>query len=149
MNTQKTPNKTLLKKIKDLAGKNVTLLGYQKFDILKDHLSRAKAFIFAAEEDFGISPLEAQASGTPVIAFGKGGALETIRGLDDDDPTGLFFTEQTVDNLTKAISLFEKNVDKISAESCVVNAQRFSDSRFRNEFKKLVEDEYKEWKLNI
>lgn len=137
------------KRIKALAGENVTLLGYQKFDVLKDHLARAKAFIFAAEEDFGIAPLEAQASGTPVIAFGKGGALETIRGLDDGNPTGLFFIEQTVTELTKAINLFEQNVDKISAESCVINAQRFSDSRFRSEFKKFVEDEYKEWKLNI
>ena len=79
------------KKIQNIAASNVTLLGYQKFNVLKEHLSNAKAFIFAAEEDFGIAPLEAQASGTPVIAFGKGGALETIKGLSDDEPTGVFF----------------------------------------------------------
>jgi len=69
------------KKVKSKASKNVELLGYQSSDVLKDYMQRAKAFIFMAEEDFGIITLEAQACGTPVIAFGKGGALETIRGV--------------------------------------------------------------------
>ena len=80
------PNKKLVvigdgpdfEKIKAKAGSNIQILGYQPFEILKDYMQRAKAFVFAAEEDFGITPVEAQACGTPVIAFGKGGALETV-----------------------------------------------------------------------
>ena len=155
--TKKLPDKKLVvigdgpdfKKIQALAGDNVTLLGYQKFDVLKDHLAKAKAFIFAAEEDFGIAPLEAQASGTPVIAFGKGGALETILRLDSDKPTGLFFREQTVDALAQAVEDFELEGHKIRPEYCVENARRFSDKRFRQEFKDFVEQEYKEWKENL
>lgn len=151
--TKKFPSKKLVvigdgpdfDKIKALAGANVTLLGYQKFDVLKDHLARAKAFIFAAEEDFGIAPLEAQASGTPVIAFGKGGALETIKGLDCDKPTGLFFNQQTIDSLALAIEQFENTTSVFSAQACVENAQRFSETRFRQEFESFVTTAYKEW----
>lgn len=155
--SKKLPDKKLVvigdgpdfKKIKALAGDNVTLLGYQKFAVLKNHLAKAKAFIFAAEEDFGIAPLEAQASGTPVIAYGKGGALETILGLDSDKPTGLFFREQSVDALAQAVEHFELEGHKIRPEHCVENARRFSDVRFRQEFKNFVEQEYKEWKENL
>lgn len=66
-------------KIKSIAGSNVKILGYQPFEVLKDHMQRVKGFVFAAEEDFGITPVEAQACGTPVIAFGKGGSLKSIR----------------------------------------------------------------------
>src|SRR6266404_5804267 len=82
-----------MKKIKSVAGENVTILGHQPFDVLVDHLRRARAFVFAAEEDFGISVVEAQACGTPVIAYGKGGALETVRDLSEPRPTGMFFDE--------------------------------------------------------
>lgn len=154
--SKRLPNKKLIvigdgpdfDKIKALAGSNVTLLGYQKFDVLKDHLARAKAFIFAAEEDFGIAPLEAQASGTPVIAFGKGGALETIKGLDCEQPTGLFFEQQTIDALALAIEQFENNINIFNAQSCVDNAQRFSETRFRQEFESFVEIEYQKWSVN-
>jgi glycosyltransferase involved in cell wall biosynthesis len=84
-------------KIRVKAGANVTLLGYQPFAVLQDHLQRARAFVFAAEEDFGIAPLEAQACGTPVIAFGRGAVLETIRDKSQSaDGTGVFFCVQTV-----------------------------------------------------
>lgn len=75
------------------AAANVELAGFADQDVLRDTLQRARAFVFAAEEDFGIAPVEAQACGTPVIAFGKGGALETVRGLGlvGEKPTGLFF----------------------------------------------------------
>jgi glycosyltransferase involved in cell wall biosynthesis len=132
-------------KIKRLAGSNVTLLGYQKFDVLKDHLARAKAFIFAAEEDFGIAPLEAQASGTPVIAFGKGGALETIQGLEAEKPTGVFFDHQSVESLGSAVALFEEKAQLISAQACTDNAQRFSDKRFIQEFESYIETEFLTW----
>lgn len=134
------------KKIQNIAASNVTLLGYQKFNVLKEHLSNAKAFIFAAEEDFGIAPLEAQASGTPVIAFGKGGALETIKGLSDDEPTGVFFQEQTIESLSKAIRSFEANSESITKEFCVKNSIKFSKDRFKIEFKEFVENEYSRWR---
>ena len=81
-----------MERVRKVAGSNVTLLGYQPNEILVDYLQRARAFVFAAEEDFGILPVEAQACGTPVIAFGKGGTLETIIGLDSacgSPPTGV------------------------------------------------------------
>ncbi len=126
-------------KIKSKAGPNVTLLGYQASSILKDYMQRAKAFIFAAEEDFGISPLEAQACGTPVIAFGKGGVLETIRGLgESDNPTGVFFKQQSVESLIEAINVYENNFDHIIPQTCRENALRFSSERFRQEMEKYV-----------
>ena len=69
-----------LKRLKAKQVRNVEVLGHQEFEVLKDYMQRAKAFVFAAEEDFGIIPIEAQACGTPVIAFGKGGSLETVKG---------------------------------------------------------------------
>ena len=124
------------------AGSNIELMGWQPFDVLKNHMQRAKAFIFAAEEDFGIAPLEAQACGTPVIAFGKGAALETIRGLASEAPTGVFFYDQTPNAVAKALAEFEEYQARISAEACRKNALRFSPARFRQEFTELVE---KEW----
>lgn len=123
-----------MKKLKARAGGNVELLGQQPFEILCHHLQHAKAFIFAAEEDFGIAPLEAQACGTPVIAYAKGGALETIRGLDAHQPSGVFFHQQDVPELVAAINLFEQYQTTISAEHCRHNALRFSPETFRTQF---------------
>ncbi len=132
-------------KILAKAGKNVTLLGYQSNEVLVDYLQRAKAFLFAPEEDFGIAPLEAQACGTPVIAFGKGGALETIAGLDSDSPTGVFFFEQSVSAIHDAVQLFEDNQRLITVEACVENARRFSNERFSKEFCVFIEQAYAKW----
>lgn len=121
---------------------NITLLGYQPFDVLKSHMQRAKAFVFAAEEDFGITPVEAQACGTPVIAFGKGGALETVRPLGVDLPTGLFFAEQTVASVCDAITTFESNRSLFKPSSCRENAERFSEERFTRELTAFVEDKW-------
>ena len=123
-------------KIRRKAGPNVELLGYQPFSVLKDHMCRAKAFVFAAEEDFGITPVEAQACGTPVIAFGKGGALETVRPLGVDAPTGLFFDTQSVSSLCTAVKSFEENQHMFIAADCRANAEKFSTQRFerRNNF---------------
>jgi glycosyltransferase involved in cell wall biosynthesis len=125
-------------KVKALAPANVQILGYQSDAVLKNHMQRAKAFVFAAEEDFGITPVEAQACGTPVIAFGKGGALETIVGLDNVQPTGVFFKEQSVPSLADAVHLFEANADLITPQACRANAMRFSQERFRKEFTEFV-----------
>ena len=129
-------------KCKALAGENVILMGWQPFEVLKDHMQRAKAFIFAAEEDFGITPLEAQACGAPVIAFGKGGVMETVRGLDSDHPTGVFFNEQTSDAIVSAVEIFEKECKLINPSACRENALRFSPERFRAEFVDLIDREW-------
>jgi glycosyltransferase involved in cell wall biosynthesis len=132
-----------LKKIERLATPNVTLLGYQNNTVLRDHLQRARAFVFAAEEDFGIMPLEAQACGTPVIAFGKGGALETV----SESRSGMFFPEQSVKSLSAAISRFEEHEHTFDARTVRQNSSRFRAARFRSELSDFVDarwDEFKE-----
>lgn len=127
---------------------NIELLGYQPFSGLKHHLQRAKAFVFAAEEDFGIAPVEAQACGTPVIAFGKGGALETVRDLSGDQPTGLFFPEQTVPSLCAAVQYFEEKQTFFQPEFCRQNAERFSKARFQQEMQQFIDMKWNEFKQN-
>jgi glycosyltransferase involved in cell wall biosynthesis len=123
-----------MQKVRAKAAPNIEVMGYQKFEVLKDRMRRAKAFVFAAEEDFGISVVEAQACGTPVIAYGKGGALETVRDLTQSRPTGLFFDEQSADAIIAAVDAFEREPGRIRAEDCRANAERFSVSRFRERF---------------
>ena len=127
------------KKIKKLAKENILLLGYQPDEVLVDYMQRAKAFVFAAEEDFGITPVEAQACGTPVIAFGKGGALETINGLTSNLPTGVFYNHQTIDSLVDAVYEFELNIQRFTSQSCRRNAEKFGVERFKKEFKSFVD----------
>ncbi|WP_432706442.1 glycosyltransferase family 4 protein [Azotobacter salinestris] len=134
-----------LHKIRSLAGPNIKFLGYCEFSVLKEHLRKARAFVFAAEEDFGIAPLEAQAAGTPVIAYGRGGALETIRGLDSDNPSGCFFHAQNIEALEEAVRRFEEQLPRITSGNCVGNALRFSETRFREEFECFVTNEYRKW----
>ena len=118
---------------------NIKLMGYQPFSVLKDHMQRAKAFVFAAEEDFGITPVEAQACGTPVIAYGRGGALETVRGLNiKDKPTGIFFDKQNKNCLIKAINYFEDNREKIQLKDCRENALSFSIDNFKDRLKEYI-----------
>jgi glycosyltransferase involved in cell wall biosynthesis len=146
--TRKFPNKKLIvigdgpdySKIKALAGRNIEFLGRAPFDELHQHLASARAFVFAAEEDFGIAPLEAQSCGTPVIALGKGGALETVVGLDSTSPTGVFFPEQSVDALARAVDEFEENAELMTSINCRENALRFSEQLFQSEFKDFVSD---------
>lgn len=132
-------------KVRAKAGPNVRLLGRQPHQVLVEKMQDARAFVFAAEEDFGIMPVEAQACGTPVIAFGKGGACETIRGLDDSEPTGVFFAHQTVPSLIQAVELFESNFGRFSTEAIRENAMRFDVSRFRAEFRRIVEKGWEEF----
>lgn len=132
-------------KIKAIAGPNVELLGYQSFEVLKAHMQKAKAFVFAAEEDFGITPVEAQACGTPVIAYGKGGALETVNSFaQSNSPTGIFFDEQTPESIIGAVNSFEEISHLISSNDCRENSLRFSPERFREEFRSFVEEKIME-----
>ncbi|MCQ4313475.1 glycosyltransferase family 4 protein [Pseudomonas stutzeri] len=133
-----------MEKAKELATPNVTLMGYQSFAVLLHHMQRARAFVFAAEEDFGIAPIEAQACGTPVIAYGRGGVLETVRGLDHLEPTGVFYFEQTPESLIAAVSEFESAAHHIRSETCRASAERFSTERFRQEIKSFVDTRVRE-----
>ncbi|WGS52892.1 glycosyltransferase family 4 protein [Paraburkholderia sp. D15] len=128
-----------MKKIKAAAGENVSILGHQPFDVLVDHLRRARAFVFAAEEDFGISVVEAQACGTPVIAFGRGGALESVIGLPLERPTGVFFGDQTIDSLLEAVTRFEHNAHLFDPRVCRRNAERFSSENFKSALMSFVD----------
>jgi glycosyltransferase involved in cell wall biosynthesis len=121
---------------------NVTMLGQQPETVLRDHLRRARAFVFAAEEDFGIAPLEAQACGTPVIAYAKGGVLETLRGQDDDNPTGVFFFEQTSQAIRDAVATFETVQHRIGQSACRENALRFGIPRFRGELRAFIDEQW-------
>lgn len=122
-------------KIQSIAhgSKNITLLGYQKFEVLKQYLQNAKAFVFAAEEDFGITPVEAMACGTPVIAYAKGGVLETVI----NGQTGVFFAQQTAESIIDAIAQFGKVL--WSADVCRHQAERFSTDLFLSRFYHLVQ----------
>lgn len=129
-------------KIKAIAenAPNIELMGFQPNEVLKDHMQRAKAFVFAAEEDFGIIPVEAQACGTPVIAYGAGGALETVIGYEKDaeNATGIFFDEQTPDCLAEAVKRFNSICEKIEYKNCRKNAEKFAPSEFQKQLKDVV-----------
>ena len=129
---------TEMDRVRKVAGPNVELLGYQSTAVVRDYMQRARAFVFAAEEDFGIAPVEAQACGTPVIAFGRGGALETVRGLEHPRPTGIFFAEQTPAAIAAAVSEFEQNESKFDPRACRDNSQRFSPTVFRERYSHFV-----------
>jgi glycosyltransferase involved in cell wall biosynthesis len=120
--------------IKNMATPNVSILGYQNDENLRYYMQHARAFLFAAQEDFGIAPVEAQACGTPVIAYGKGGVTESVAGLDTECPTGVLFAEPTVESLIEGIQRFEENRERISPAACRENACRFAPERFRSEF---------------
>jgi glycosyltransferase involved in cell wall biosynthesis len=123
-------------KIKNIAAghANIQMLGFQSNEVLIDNMQKAKAFVFAAEEDFGIIPVEAQACGTPVIAYGKGGCLETVA----DGVSGLHFAEQMVESVVDAIERFE-SIPLLAAEQVRNNAEQFSIDSFRHKLQTLVE----------
>ena len=122
-------------KIRATAGPNVQLLGRQNDEAVADYMSRCKAFVFAADEDFGIVPVEAQAAGAPVIAYGKGGSLETVVA----DVTGVFFGQQNQESLSRAIGIFEANADRFDPAIIRRHAEKFRPERFRAEFSAILE----------
>ena len=116
-------------RLQKLAKDNIQLLGYQSDEVVTDLMNRAKAFVYMAVEDFGIAMVEAQAAGCPVIAFGKGGAVEIVQ----EGETGLLFQEQAAGSLSEAVLQFQ-NLKLTSKAAHAVNAARFSSKRFREEF---------------
>jgi glycosyltransferase involved in cell wall biosynthesis len=123
-----------LAKLKSMATPNIEFLGWVSDDELPAIYAKCKALIFPGEEDFGIAPVEAQASGRPVIAYGRGGALETVM----PDVTGHFFYEKTVESLCEAIQKFERRIDLFSCKNITGNATRFSKQNFVTKFEDFV-----------
>jgi len=136
-------------KVKSRAKKNIEFLGFQESSVLIEYMQKARAFIFTAEEDFGIAPVEAQACGTPVIAYGKGGITETVIPYGSTDnkqsPTGIFFYKQTSAALIDAVNQFEAIKDQFDPREIRRNAERFSVDRFQNELKNFIEAKIEEY----
>lgn len=124
--------------LKKRAGPNVTLLGYQPDEAVAHYLEHARALVFAAEEDFGIVPVEAQACGTPVIAYGCGGVLETVQS----GVTGVFFDEQSTDHLQEAVRTFERIEPTLNPEEIRGHAEQFAISVFQSAFSEFVRTAY-------
>lgn len=130
------------KKIEGKAKKNIEFLGRQSDAVLKEYLQKAKGFVFAAVEDFGILPVEAMGCGTPVIAYRKGALTELV----EQGRSGLFFDGQTVESLTAALDEFEKM--EFDPFSCRRRAEKFSQENFDRQFREFVIDKYSEFKLH-
>ena len=124
------------KRLKAMAGKNVEFVGWQSNDELAKLYARCRALVFPADEDFGIVPVEAQASGRPVVALGRGGALETVI----PDETGVFFDRPEIDDLNRAIVDLEKRLDRLEPERIRANAMRFGRERFVREMRDFLAD---------
>jgi glycosyltransferase involved in cell wall biosynthesis len=119
----------MLDEVRRLAGPTVKVMGSQPFEVLKHHYARCRALIFPGEEDFGMVPVEAMASGRPVIAYGRGGALETVA----DGVSGIFFETQTVEDISSAVKRFSKL--EIDSQGIAAHAKRFDRDRFLREIR--------------
>ena len=143
------------KQLSALAGPSVQLLGWQPDHVVSEHLARCKALIFPGIEDFGIVPLEAMSCGKPVIAYGKGGVLETVvplnpqgknmvahvttgNGANSNTPTGVFFYEQNVQSLLEALSLFEKQQDCFNPASIRQHVAPFDRIHFKHQIHEII-----------
>ncbi|HEV3236244.1 MAG TPA: glycosyltransferase, partial [Gemmataceae bacterium] len=121
-------------RLRALAGPTIQFLGWQDNAAIRDHLRRCRALIFPGEEDFGIVPVEAQACGTPVIAFGRGGATETVIPLGNRrEPTGVWFDQQTTESLIEALERFDQQEAHFSPSISRRQALLFQQKRFERE----------------
>ena len=136
-------------RLRALAGANVTFTGYLPRPALIETIQKARAFVYAAYEDFGIVLAEAQAAGTPVVAFGRGGAADIVAPLQAEKPTGVLFAEQSVDAVKKAVELFCREERRISPAVCRANVERFAPENFRKRLRALIADvmqpEFSRW----
>lgn len=130
------------RKIERVAGPHVTLMGEQPDAVVTDYMERCRAFVFAADEDFGIAPVEAQAAGAAVIAYGRGGVTETIVPGE----TGLFYQQQTVESLIEAVRRFESGAHRFHPELMRRAAERFGKERFKREFGAMIEREWDQFR---
>ncbi|MBE0069265.1 glycosyltransferase [Thermoanaerobacterium thermosaccharolyticum] len=128
-----------LKELKKIAKPNIEFLGYVSNEEARELLRHCRAFIFPGLEDFGITPVEAQACGRPVVAYGEGGVLDTVI----DGKTGILFKEQNVEGLISAVKVFEKNIDKFDSKYIRKHAEKFSTDRFAKEIKEFVDECYR------
>jgi len=132
------------KLLRRAAGPTVQFLGYLPDGVVRENYARCRALLFPGEEDLGMVPVEAHSFGRPVIAYGRGGALETVDGFFADDPsrpepaTGIFFARQSVESLVEAIRVFESVESRFSPAFIRTHAQRFDVSRFKNEMAEFV-----------
>lgn len=126
-------------RVRALCGRNVEFRGAQSDEEIASLMGRCRGFVFAAEEDFGITTVEAQAAGAPVVGLGRGGTSEIVL----DGRTGVLFAEQTVEHLTEAVERLEARYPTLSADQAATNAQRFSRSRFRHEFETFVDHRFR------
>jgi glycosyltransferase involved in cell wall biosynthesis len=123
--------------LKAKAGPNIAFLGFQDSAVVQEHMRQARAFLYAGLEDFGIVMVEALAYGTPVIAYGKGGALDIVCDISSPNPTGVLFSRQDPDSVVEAVSRFERG-SPISPRDCHSWAMQFSEENFRERFKGFV-----------
>jgi len=123
-------------RLKNMANKNIEFLGHKKDNEIREYYRKCKAFIFPGLEDFGITPVEAQACGRPVIAYGKGGVLDTVI----DGKTGIYFHNQTVEDLIKSIYVFEDKIAIFDKNIIRTNAEKFSPGIFREKMSKFIEN---------
>lgn len=126
-------------KLKTKLTPNIELVGYQDFENLKEYMQKAKAFVFAAEEDFGIIVVEAMACGTPVIAGNYGGTTETVI----DNKTGILFPEQSVSSIIEAVKRFEKIQNGFDYKAIREHSEKFSRYKFEHDIKEYVNEKYK------
>jgi glycosyltransferase involved in cell wall biosynthesis len=145
-------------RLRRIANRNIELMGWQSDETVRDHYVACKALIFPGIDDFGIVPLEAQASGKPVIAYGGGGALETIIPINSNRPredsedgqsqkaTGVFFYEHTPDALAEAVSYFEEIKDSFNKQEIRKNAETFDRAVFKDKIRNYIEQKYSEFK---
>jgi glycosyltransferase involved in cell wall biosynthesis len=133
-----------LETLRQLAQPNVQILGWQSDAVVESHMSQAKAFVYGAYEDFGIAPVEAQACGTPVIAYGGGGTLETVRDFREygDRATGVLFPTQTVAAIVAAVTEFAAHADQIHPEVVRTHAESFDRRIFQQHYQTFVEQSY-------
>ena len=125
---------SLTKYLKKISNNNITFLGRINDDEINNYLSQAKALIYPGIEDFGIIPVESLASGTPVIAYKRGGVMDTLV----NNVSGVFFREQTVDSIIDCVKYFEKNINKFDSSKIKKSANKFSSMKFRKNFKAFI-----------